>query len=267
MQLDTENFLKKLDDLATISPIAVELINKLGDINTTRDEIVKLTESDEVIYANLFKYIKSATLSLAKPPVNTQQAIEVLGQHGLRDLIFVVTAKKVFLNLDLWQKSLLAAFLAKTIAERHDYDPRYVSDIYIAVLMCNFGQMIFKTFYQEKYSEINQESTYADLLKEEKRIFGITSIELSCEIARVYQMPSAVLRLIASQRLSLSDENFSQVNAIIYTALSLVHDECLDFQDIEEAIDFNLLDKHKLNILEFDSRLLNQCKKLAKSLC
>ncbi len=265
MQLTTENFLAKLDDLATISPVAVELIHKLGDIDTPRQEIVKLTESDEVIYANLFKYIKSATFSFRAHPSGTQHAIEILGQHGLRDLIFVITARKVFLNLGLWQKSLLSAFFAKAIAERHGYDPRYASDIYIATLMCNFGQMVFKTFYPQQYSEIKLDIPYLELLAEEKRIFGINSLDLSCEIAKTYKMPTAIIQIIASQGLPLTDSNFSQVNTIIYTALSIVNAECLDYHDIEETIDRNLLKAHKLEALEFNSWLIFECKKLAEA--
>ncbi len=265
MQLSTEKFLEKLDNLATISPVAVELIHKLADIHTSREEIVNLTERDEVIYANLFKYIKSAAFIWPHYPNNTQQAIEVLGQHGLRDLIFMITARGVFLDLKLWQKSLLMAFLAKSIAEKHNYDLEYSSDIYISTLMCNFGQMIFKTFYQQEYSKIREGISYADLLIEEKCIFGLNSLDLSYEIAKSYQLPINIINLINSQRLALYDPNFLQGNAIIYTAQSIINNECLDYEDIEEAIDKDLLQLHKLETVNIDTALLKQCKNLANA--
>ncbi len=265
MPLSTEKFLEKLDNLATISPVAVELIHKLADLNTSREEIVRLTESDEVIYANLFKYIQSASFTLPSYPSNTQQAIEILGQYGLRNLIFMITARGIFLNLALWQRSLLIALLSKLIAERLGYDPAHASNVYISALMSNFGQMIFKTFYSQEYSKIPEEISYSDLLIEEKKTFGINSLELSYEIAKAYKMPSTIIDLISSQRLAFNDSKFLQENAIIYAAQSLINNECLDYNDIEETLDKDLFKLYGLEAIQIDPDLLKECKKLASA--
>lgn len=265
MQLGIENFLSKLDNLATISPVAVELIHKLANIDTPREEITKLTESDEVIYTNLFKYMRSAALALPSYPTNTQQAIEVIGQYGLRNLIFIISARAVFLNLQLWQKSLLIAFLAKRIAEEHNYTQAKSSDIYIAALMCNFGQMLLKTFYPSEYSKIAEEITYTELLKNEKAIFGIDSLELSYEISKNYQLPSTIINLINGQRSISKKQNLTQENAIIYIAQLIAYNECMDYNDLEEAINKNLFELYNLDASKLNLNLLNNCKDLANS--
>ena len=54
------DFLKHVSELSTISPVAVELINKISLPNTTRKDVADLVAKDEILYANIFKFVHSA---------------------------------------------------------------------------------------------------------------------------------------------------------------------------------------------------------------
>ncbi len=105
-QKQAEKYLKHLSDLATISPVAVELISKVEDINVSRDEIAQLVKKDDVLYTNVFKLVNSAALGLPRRVQNILEAINIIGMFQLRSLTFMIAAKKVFVDLDLWYKSV-----------------------------------------------------------------------------------------------------------------------------------------------------------------
>ncbi len=260
------DLLDKLNDLATISPIAIELINKIGQPDTSREEIARLVENDEVIYANVFKYTKSAAMGLVRVPETINEAIDILGGHGLLNLIFIIAAKRVFLNLQLWQKSLYTAHLAKNIAEQLNYDSKQTSDVYIATLMHFMGLLVFKTFYTADYRAIEQMqiqniNDYNQVNKAEREVFGLSGAELSYEIGISYKLPDRINNILKTQTYDWQASEFTQDNAIILSARLISDLECTDQKDLDEALDITFLSRFGLEAISLDSKFFTNLEK------
>jgi HD-like signal output (HDOD) protein len=228
------DFLKHSSELATISPAAVELINKINLSNVRRDEIARLVSADEILYANVFKYTNSAALGLSIRPKSLIEAIDILGVNEVRNIVFSVAAKKVFVDLDLWKKSVFTAFAAQKIAKLLDMDLSVVSNLYIAGLMQSIGTLVFKTFYKQEYQEIELLPSYKDRCDLEKKIFGINNLALAYAIINDYGLPHPISEIIRTQVLDHKDSKFILENKIMDLAIRIadLSEEQQDNQDV-----------------------------------
>ena len=263
-QKQAEKYLKHLSDLATISPVAVELISKVEDINVSRDEIALLVKKDDVLYTNVFKLVNSAALGLPRRVQNILEAINVIGMFQLRSLTFMIAAKKVFVDLELWYKSVFLAYTAERIALELGLNQNFQSDVYISGLMMSSGQLIFKMFYRDKYAGIDQILNYQERLKAEKKIFGISSIELSCEIIKSYGLPETIYSILSKQFLDWQDEEFSLANAVLELARILAEIDSKDMDEFElrravrALLDPEMLKKFQMTDLRLDPDFVAQ---------
>lgn len=247
-----EDFLKYSSELATISPAVVELINKINLPNTRRDEIAKLISLDEVLLANIFKYTNSAAFALSTKPRNISEALQILGVNEVRNIVFSVAAKKVFVDLELWHKSVFTAVAAQKISKNVGLNPNLISDIYIASLMHSIGTLVFKIFYKDEYSSIEKLEVVSDKFRAEEQIFGINNLELAYEILRDFNLPDSITEIIKKQASILDTEDIETENAVIDLAICLseIKDEYRKNQkDIDKFISPEIMTK--LNLSEF----------------
>jgi HD-like signal output (HDOD) protein len=263
-QKQAEKYLKHLSDLATISPVAVELISKVEDVNVSRDEIALLVKKDDVLYTNVFKLVNSAALGLSRRVQNILEAINVIGMFQLRSLTFMIAAKKVFVDLELWYKSVFLAYSAERIALELGLSQNFQSDVYISGLMMSSGQLIFKMFYRDKYKDIDKILNYQERLKAEKKIFGISSIELSCEIIKNYGLPETIYSILSKQDLDWHDEEFGLANAVLELARILAEIDSKDMDEFElrrairALLDPEMLKKFQMSDLRLDTDFVAQ---------
>lgn len=262
-----EDFLRHVSELSTISPVAVELINKINLPNTQRKEIADLVAKDEILYANIFKYVNSAAFPSARKPQNIGQALDLMGTNQVRNLVFSIAARKAFVDLDLWFRSVLTAVAAEKFAKIKEYSQDDVSNLYILGLMQSFGEQIFAIFYKQENEALADVKSHADKLKKQKEIFGMTSIELSAEIIKDFGLPDAIVELIDTQKLEIEDKKFTENNALIYLAASLAElpDEDVTEEMIELCLDEHLLDKFALDDLKVDLAMFEELRQEAKS--
>lgn len=259
-----EKYLKHLSDLATISPVAVELISKVEDINVSREEIAQLVKKDDVLFSNVFKLVNSAALGLSRRVQNIVEAINVIGMFQLRSLTFMIAAKKVFVDLELWYKSVFLAYSAERISAALGQNQNFQSDVYISGLMMSSGQLIFKMFYRDKYQNMDEVLNYQERLKKEKNVFGISSIDLSCEIVKNYGLPEHIYSCLSTQSLNWQEDNFSLENAILELARVLADIDSKNMDEFElrralrASVDEGMLKKFGMSDLKIDTDFVSQ---------
>jgi HD-like signal output (HDOD) protein len=262
------DFLKQSSELATISPAAVELINKINLTNIRRDEIARLVSADEILYANVFKYTNSAALGLLVRPRSVIEAIDILGINEVRNIVFAVAAKKVFVDLELWQKSVFTAVAAQKIAKFLGLDSNSVSNLYIAGLMQSMGTLVFKTFCKQEYLDIEKHKSYRDRCDLEKKVFGITNLALAYAIVMDYGLPQAITEIIRTQVLSKEDLEFVLENKIMDCAIrlsDLSEEEHENQELIDEVLNDSGLPNDLVKELKLDTEFFEDLKKEAKA--
>lgn len=266
-----DEYLKHVSELSTISPVAVELINKINLVNTTRKDVADLVAKDEILYANIFKFVNSAAFPSARRPQNLGQAIDLMGTNEVRNLVFAIAARKAFVDLELWFRSVFTAFAAQKFARAKEYPQDDVSNIYILGLMQSLGEQIYTTFYKQENEAVKEAKTFKEKLKLQKEIFGYTSLELSAEILKDFGLPDAIIELIEFQKLDTEDENFKEVNALIYTAACLAElseektTEEITAEELEESLDRDIINKFELNDLSMNLSVFEELQSDARS--
>jgi HD-like signal output (HDOD) protein len=253
-----KDFLKHVANISTISPVAVELINKISLPNTTRREIADLIEKDEVLYASVFQYVSSATFYGRRRPANVLEAVALLGTNEIRNLVFSIAARKSFVDLDLWFRSVFTACTAEQFSRILNYSFADVGNIYIVGLMQAIGEQVFSVFYKREYEKVLKAKTYAEKLRLQKEVFGISSIELSCEIIKELKLPESVIATMERQKLNIEDEHFTEENSLVYLAASIAElsPEKIAKGNIIDAIDQEVYDRFDLARLEITPILI-----------
>ena len=255
-QYELKDFLGHVSELSTISPVAVELINKINLPNTTRGYIADLIEKDEILYANIFKFVNSAAFPSVRKPQNITQAVDLMGTNEVRNLVFSIAARKAFVDLDLWFRSVFTAFAAQKFARIKEYNQEDVSNTYILGLMQSLGEQIFTIFYQQQNEPVTKAKSFAHKLELQREIFGVDCVTLSCEIIKEFGLPDAILELAETQKIEIRDPNFKEQNAFIYLAASLaelaggdVHEDTIDARlDPYLMQNFDLEDTLKITV-------------------
>ncbi|MCE2928154.1 MAG: HDOD domain-containing protein [Candidatus Caenarcaniphilales bacterium] len=253
------DYCHKVNDLSTISPVASNLITRLGADDVTRSEIIELIEQDEVIYTNVFKFVRSAAFELPRYPRNIAEAFDWLGVHGLKDLIFSIISKKFFMDLEGWRESLLTAKLARYFAEQLNLPDHEASDIFMRAQLELLAQSIFKKFYSNQYApiesiSINSLAEWYQVLDYEALLFGISSLDLTDQIVEKFQLPLSLV--------DFSDKNL----LLVQLAKTMIKAELEDQIDVDQILDDDIVKKYNLTDLKVDLVLLKELSSYIKLL-
>jgi HD-like signal output (HDOD) protein len=251
---------KELDSISRLSPAAVEIISVVDRKETTIDDIVELVSIDKVLYASLFKYVNSVAFGLRRSLSDLKEALNYLGLQGLRDLIFLLAAKKMFNCSHNWEHSVFVAFTVKKLALRFGLQQKHTSDIYIAALVHDMGSMVLDAKFGTTYQELREEEDLYSRFSMEKGLFGVNSIEISHQILSDCDIPKKILKIIESQALAPDHESYTLENALIDLA------NRISFMDFHDQIDLDDLMETTVS-KRFDLQALNLNLKFIKKIC
>lgn len=250
--------LKEVDCLSNLSPVLIEILNILDSPHTTVEEISRLVCLDKVLYANVFKYVSSAAFAMRKAPQTIEEAINYLGLYGLRDLIFILAARKMFISNSHWQSSVFIAFCAKRLAQKLGLKPNEVSNIYIAALMYDMGAYVLSTRHKQVYEKVLASENLFERFVLEDRIFGTNSIQLSYEILSSYDFPKPILNIIQAQSHYYDHQDYKLANAIIDLATQLGSVDAPDERDLLDIFSSEAVVKFGLASTNIDTRFIHK---------
>lgn len=253
--------INKLDQLAVLSPVAIEILNIVDKPKVNIKEISDLILLDQVLYAHVMKYTRSAAFALRRNPNTVDEAINYLGLYNLRDLIFFIASKNIFSCPENWQQNVLRAFLAKKLALKMNLEPNLVSNVYIAALMYDIGAQFLERRYRNEYQFIDFEEDLYKRLQLEKHKFGINSVELSYELLSDCNLPINILNIIKNQALNWQEEDYHLFNSLIDLANRLSYLSFADELDIDELMtqaSYIKFDLHKARLTASQVRKMHQ---------
>lgn len=220
-RLSLEDVSNNVEQMPSLSRIAVELIKVIDDPNCTREDVRKLIALDEVLYAQIFKYANSVAIFGTRGVINSlDRAIDVIGLNELKNLAFTAAAHSMFGDKDLWRQSVFVAVAAQNFARQLDFDKQDVSNIYIAGLLNGFGVLVFNTFYKEEYEAIAEIENREARLAAEKEYFGLNNYELGYMALKGCGLPENITELIYAQQF-MAVEQFQRSNALIELAVRI----------------------------------------------
>jgi HD-like signal output (HDOD) protein len=245
--------LKEIDSFSSLSPAAIELINKLGKIDTDIQDVVQLVNLDRVLYTSVLKYSQSAALSLRRTPTDVQEAISYLGYYGLRDLIYIINSKNLFFNIESWYRNVFTAFCAKKLSYRLRLSEKEASDNYIVGLLFDLGSNVFLARFAKEYKKIHNTEDLNERYQQEISRFGAASSDVSYDLLSNYKLPSSILASIKTQSLDYNHADYAITNCIINLSYKLSFYEFIDERDLEDILDADIYQRYTFNELSLDA--------------
>ncbi len=266
-----ENISARIEEMPSLSKIAIDLIKLIDNPRCTREDVRKLVSLDEVLYAQIFKYANSVAIRGARSAVSTlDRAIDVIGLNELKNVTFTAAAKAMFSDKDLWHQSIFLAISSQYFAKQIDLERNITDDIYIAGLLNSFGVLVFRTFYEDEYKQFQSIQDYQERLIKEKEHFGVNNLELAYIALRACALPENILDMIYSQQFYNTDK-FQKYNAIIELARRL--SELKVQQAVDELKVFaqdeglkQMIEEQGLSSIQIDQQLVEKINEQVKTL-
>ncbi len=266
-----EEINSRVEEMPSLSRIAIDLIKLIDNPRCTRDDVRKLVSLDEVLYVQIFKYANSVAIGGARGSVTSlDRAIDVIGLNELKNVAFTAAARSMFKDKDLWRQSVFLATTSQFFARNLDLSRSIQDDIYIAALLNTFGVLVFKTFYEKDYKQFQSIQDFQERLDKEKEYFGINNLELAYLALRSCGLPETILDMIYSQQFYNSDK-FAKHNAIIEVARRLselrTHSAVDEMKVLSQDENFKaMMDRYELSSILVDKQLLEKLNEQVETL-
>lgn len=193
--------LSQKEKLPTLPTTYTELVRVMGDPSSTVVELSEIIMHDPSITANVLRVANSAFMGNQEKIEDISKAVFILGQKEIGDIalsvgyfdVFASKAKGIsedFLK-NIWTHSAATAMIGNKIAQVGCFD--FVKDAYLCGLMHDVGKLFFASTYTSTYAEIRSAvAAGADGLDLEKKVFGVTHLEVANELCKHWKMPDTV---------------------------------------------------------------------------
>lgn len=191
--------------LPVLMPSRVELINKLGNEETSLGELAKLIQLDAVIATRLLKVANSPFFGMKGKIASVDEAILVIGTSSTRayvlaDLLMGHFRQPPWNVVDLrsfWENSLLSACCTQVLASRTLVPASWAFSL---GLFQGIGELAMLGTYGLSYLSLFQnEIKGQSLVAREREIFSTDHAEAGAEMLAVWNLPDSVVQSVASQ--------------------------------------------------------------------
>ena len=195
-----ETLLEAANKLPATPQILPQLLNLLGDENSSFDDIVQLVSVDLSLTAQVLKLSNSAYYGLASKTYDLEDAIQRIGMQEVYKLIAVICSKELMGDSyslfelekgELWKYSLGCAFVLEDMALAAGISG---STAYTLGLLHGIGKILINQKATEEYREVfaKAESEGISLHKAEREVLGFTNGELAGALLKKWNFNSDI---------------------------------------------------------------------------
>jgi putative nucleotidyltransferase with HDIG domain len=218
---------QKLPPFPEIVGKLLPLIQKMAPVN----EIEAVIKYDQAITAKVLALSQSPYYARRQPIRSLRDAIVVLGQKQLIQVITIACSARYFRGDgsgydlregELWQHSVAVALMAEIVAQRTGQQDAFA--IYTAALLHDIGKTLLSLYVKDYYDVILPlvHKEKLRFVEAERRVLGIDHQELGATIARRWRFPPGVTTAIAFHHYPNEAKEFREVAATVYVANRMV---------------------------------------------
>jgi HD-like signal output (HDOD) protein len=188
------------------APQAVaKLIKTFDDEDASTDDIVECIEADPVIVAKLLRLANSPFFFRGRTIESVSDAVRLLGQSQVRSLVIGLIARDSFPALppavlqQFWRFSLTTADLARHVSRNISSDSEAA---YTGALLHMIGALVMRVGMTEKMMALDRITPPLSIGrgKAEVEMLGYSYAEVGAALARLWQLPASIVRVIETQR-------------------------------------------------------------------
>ncbi len=195
--------LANLSDLPAMPEVAQKVLSLIRNPKTNMTEIGQILSLDQSLAMLVLRWANSAYYGLRQPVTTVTQAVVVLGQQAVRNVILASTVASMMDRPvkgygldkgDLWKHSIAVAGAAREIAKDKGYE--LAEEAYTGGLLADIGKLALESLIQTIDLSVPElkDKSFSDL---EEQYFGIDHAILGAELARRWNLPPRLLDAIA----------------------------------------------------------------------
>lgn len=217
--------LRQTNMMISLPEICISLREVLADPEHSRKDVADVMRYDPALTARLLRIVNSAYYGLPYRVSSIPQALGILGEHELKNLVLVTSIVKMSSEADtrmdihqFWKNSILAAVLARNLCSPDLYGTR--EEYFLAGLLLNVGKLLLYA------KEPGLQLEVADLMKSEKisescaeqQLTGTDHTYVGALLANTWNFSDMLIELIASHHLSTPESDLHNANTIMRLA-------------------------------------------------
>jgi putative nucleotidyltransferase with HDIG domain len=194
--------ISSLGNLPAMPVVAQKVLSMIRNPKSNMAEIAELLSLDQSLAVLVLRWANSAYYGLRHPVTTINQAVVVLGQQAIRNVILASTVATMMDRPvegyglekgDLWQHSIAVAGAAREIAKDKGYE--IAEEAYTAGLLADIGKLALETLLRgiDLSSPEWQGKSFEDL---EEQFFGVDHAYLGAELARRWNLPTRLMDAI-----------------------------------------------------------------------
>lgn len=241
MTIPTEEVIKRIRDLPSLSAVVVELMASMEQEDTDVNSLAGKIALDQSLAAKTLRLANSSFYGMSAKVTTIHQAISVLGFHSIRTLVTACSITASFSSSGgaagfnfqaFWRHSVASAVCARLLARHLGLNP---DTAFTAGLLHDIGSLVLATRFTAQYEEMLAYRAAHDcyLIEAERAVFGLDHAAVGSALAGWWKFPAAMQGAVADHHLD-SHAGPPSLGLVVHAANVLAH--ALDLSGLEDDL-------------------------------
>ncbi len=198
---EIKRFIERLQQLPTLPPIVIKLLDTIGDRKSSLQDIARLIESDQALASRVLRIANSAHFGLSQQVSTVKRATSLLGLDMIRSMalsiivfdLFRSDSGRVFNLVEFWRHSAACAAASELLARQ--FGCSHAQEALIAGLLHDLGKLIFFQWNRGEYEKVLSEAkeSRASLLELEEARLGIGHAQAGKLLMEHWRFPPSLV--------------------------------------------------------------------------
>lgn len=200
---DMAKVLKSIDQLPPLPEVSQKILQLVNDPESSAADIVTVVRHDQSVTANVLRLCNSAYFGLKRRIDSLVEAIVLIGQNQLAELVMISSCTHLFRNEHkgynmkkggLWRHSIACALLSQIVLKRMGLAPDH--GLYTAALLHDIGKVILDNYMQDKYQQVISRIQEANVPFHvaEQETLGVDHAEVGAQVMEAWNLPDNIVR-------------------------------------------------------------------------
>ena len=204
MSVDANSIISGITKIASLPEVAIKFNDAIQDPLTSNHDLENIISEDSALASRVLRIANSAIYNFPSKIDTIANALNIIGQNEVRDIIFSCSIINSFKNIpeinlnmeQFWRHNLAVAVTSRLIATlRHENN---VERYFLAGLLHDLGRLILlierPNMMADVFTNFNTSGEY--LYSEEKEVFGFSHSDIGSLLLKKWKFPKAIIESV-----------------------------------------------------------------------